>query len=44
MATINEDGHFNGPLGNYRFYSLNGKNVVATKGGPTAKQIQTRSA
>jgi hypothetical protein len=44
MAIINDDGHFNGPLGNYRFYSLNGKNVVATKGGPTAKQIKTKAS
>ena len=30
MAIINEDRHYFGPLGNVRFYILNGKNVVAT--------------
>lgn len=40
MATIDKHGHITGPLGGLRFYSLNGKNIVATKGGPTANQIK----
>ncbi len=40
MATIDKHGHITGPLGGLRYYSLNGKNIVATKGGPTASQIK----
>ena len=42
MAIINENGHYIGPLGNVRFYTLNGKNVVATKGGPDANDIKKK--
>ncbi|MFN8339798.1 MAG: hypothetical protein U0T36_12350 [Saprospiraceae bacterium] len=44
MAIINEDGHYIGPLGNVRFYILNGKNVVATKGGPSANDIKKKAS
>ncbi|MBK9737170.1 MAG: hypothetical protein IPO92_20335 [Saprospiraceae bacterium] len=40
MATIDKHGHITGPLGGLRFYSLDGNNVVATKGGPTSNQIK----
>lgn len=44
MAIINENGHYIGPLGNVRFYTLNGKNVVATKGGPNANDIKKKAS
>lgn len=44
MAIINDDGHYIGPLGNVRFYMLNGKRVVATKGGPSAKDIKKKAS
>lgn len=42
MAIIDKSGNMVGRLGDLRYYTLNGKNIVATKGGPTAHQIKTK--
>jgi hypothetical protein len=44
MAIVNDDGSFSGGLGDYRFYKLNGKNVVATKGGPKPDDIKKKAS
>jgi hypothetical protein len=44
MAIVNEDGSFSGKLGDFRFYKLNGKDVVATKGGPKPDDIKKKAS
>ncbi len=44
MAIVNEDGSFRGRLGGLRFYVLNGQNVVASKGGPSADDIKKKAS
>ncbi|MBK9717587.1 MAG: hypothetical protein IPO85_08760 [Saprospiraceae bacterium] len=44
MAIVDKSGNIVGRLGDLRYYTLNGKNIVSTKGGPTALQIKTKAS
>ena len=44
MAILDNNGALNGPLGNVRFYTMNGKTVVSTKGGPSAQDVKTKAS
>lgn len=44
MAIVNNDGSFSGKLGDLRFYKLNGQNIVATKGGPSANDVKNKAS